>query len=109
MSLPPLLSPQDSALFTSVGVVEPSSVSANDIDVLLVNGQTTAVGTAQFTLRGFMQAGGGMLVGAQTETWGNSATKPLITHPINQLLGPVVRHRWGRLLRCSSPVLLPAN
>lgn len=92
-------------------MVAPASVSASSVDVLLINGQATAIGTAQFELRRFMEAGGSIVIGAETVSWGNTASKLLIDHPINMLLNPlgIVTHTDRFTLTASSVLSLDAT
>lgn len=77
-------------LYTNMGVVTPGSVSTVDVDVLLVNGQNTAVGSNADALRSFVASGGGVLIASETHSWGNSASKLLVDHPTNKFLAPLV-------------------
>lgn len=63
----PVLCPQaqDSANFVNMGMIAPAYISANDADLYIASGYDAAVGTQAATVRAFVAAGGGLLVGSQ--------------------------------------------
>ena len=78
---------QDPARFTSVGTIAPASISTSLADVYIVNGQASAVATYAAKVRGFVSAGGGLVIGAQAWYW--SYSNPTLSHPSNKVLLPM--------------------
>ncbi len=56
-----------------------------------VAGQNSAVGSNAEALRAFIASGGAAIVAFECNSWGDSASRPLISHPGNVFLRPMVR------------------
>lgn len=73
---------QDTSKFTSAGNATLGSISTASVDVLFLNGQSASVGTNAESLRAFVEAGGGLVVGAEASSYGTNWAN----HPANKLL-----------------------
>jgi hypothetical protein len=67
--------------------VDLKNLSFDKVQLLILNGQDEAVGTNAAALRRYIQAGGGVIVGAQAWYWAYS--KPVAEHPNNLLTSPM--------------------
>jgi hypothetical protein len=87
----PAASPQyEEGSYTDGGVVTNfKTLSVTKIQLLILNGQDEALANAQNAqaIRSFIQAGGGVLIGAQGWYWASS--KPITAHPNNVLTSPM--------------------
>ncbi|KAI7843452.1 hypothetical protein COHA_002930 [Chlorella ohadii] len=79
------LAAHDSATFANMGTIGHAYISVNDADLYIVSGFDAAVGTQAATIRAFVAAGGGLLVGNQV--WSSSGDQA--TLPVNVLLNPM--------------------
>lgn len=76
--------PQDSAKYTNVGAVAPSSISTAAADVYVVDGHSLSAADAP-PLRAFVEAGGGLVMG--NHVWAYDGQQR--DHPCNLVLSPM--------------------
>lgn len=61
---------QNASTFASLGTLSPAYISINDADLYIVSGYDAAVASEAATIRAFIAAGGGVLVGSQARLGG---------------------------------------
>ncbi len=108
---PALPGPQDSATFANMGTIGHAYISVNDADLYIVSGFDAAVGTQAATIRAFVAAGGGLLVGNQVRL--QHMLCPLLSFFQQQQRGLAVGRRARRLCfelpSLSATLLRPAS